>query len=66
MNLILVDGGWSDVSSTSSCSSTCERQVTKECNNPSPCGGGKNCNGHSTRYECCDNCTGKISRYVII
>ena len=59
MKPILVDGGWSDYSSTSSsCSTTCEREVTRECNNPSPCGGGNDCNGPSANYECCDNCTG--------
>ena len=57
---ILVDGGWSEDDGLSSCSSTCERQIIRECNNPIPCGGGSDCIGRSTTHECCENCTGMI------
>ena len=56
--LILVDGGWSEWSS--SITSKCERKSLRECNSPSPCGNGSSCTGQTTLYEWSPNCTGMI------
>eukprot|EP00112_Aurelia_sp_Birch-Aquarium-sp1_P005424 Seg1616.5 transcript_id=Seg1616.5/GoldUCD/mRNA.D3Y31 product="MAM and LDL-receptor class A domain-containing protein 2" protein_id=Seg1616.5/GoldUCD/D3Y31 len=46
-----VDGGWSEWSSWSNCSSKCEtglRTRSRTCTNPAPLGGGRQCHGQSS------------------
>ncbi|XP_032707288.1 complement component C6 [Lontra canadensis] len=48
-----VDGSWSCWSSWSTCDATYKRSRTRECNNPSPQLGGKNCEGEKQQEEHC-------------
>ena len=55
--LFSVDGGWSDWTPWGACSVTCDkgtRERSRECNNPSPENGGKDCDGHDSETEECN------------
>ena len=55
--LIAVDGGWGKWSKFSKCSKTCGEGVKKrfrDCNNPSPSDGGKECEGEHFESEDCN------------
>ena len=55
--LFPVDGGWSPWSPWTECSASCDggtRERTRECNNPSPKNGGKDCEGDKTETESCN------------
>ena len=65
-----VNGAWSQWTSYGSCSLTCGgdgNQVrTRECNNPSPLGGGADCSGKAEESKPChvDPCPGNLERAV--
>ena len=52
----LVDGGWSDWKNSGGCSKTCGLGIqimTRDCVNPNPLYGGKDCEGHKEKeVEC--------------
>ena len=55
--LSTVDGGWSKWTQWGSCSVTCGGGIYKrsrECNNPSPENGGKDCIGDNSETESCN------------
>ena len=60
----IVDGSWSAWSVSSPCDVTCgtgKRKQVRECTNPAPSGGGKNCEGSSQQNIPCNtgaNCPG--------
>ncbi|XP_060526529.1 A disintegrin and metalloproteinase with thrombospondin motifs 7 isoform X2 [Cylas formicarius] len=52
-----IDGGWGEWSAWSECSRTCGSGVSimqRECDHPSPSGGGKFCVGERKRYKICN------------
>ncbi|MCI4381201.1 hypothetical protein PGIGA_G00248690 [Pangasianodon gigas] len=54
---LLVHGSWSSWSEYSSCSRTCGGGITyrkRECNNPRPAFGGRNCEGEEMEAELCN------------
>ena len=60
----LVSGGWSSWGQWSICDNICGGSVinrTRTCDNPSPKGGGPDCNGKAieTKLECAWPCTSK-------
>ncbi len=60
------DGGWSDYSQWSTCTLTCgggTQSRTRLCNNPTPTGDGKTCNGPSSQTQICNNITCPIGKY---
>jgi len=64
MDVITVDGGWTDWTDWSSCSVSCgdgERIRTRNCSNPTPLDGGADCTGNNTDWQSChqQGCTGK-------
>ena len=57
ISLVAVDGGWSEWSQFSPCSKTCGGgSITRfrNCNNPSPLNGGKNCPGEYFESQDCN------------
>lgn len=54
---LTVDGGWSEWTMWSECTSECERQRTRECTDPEPKHGGRLCDGAALDT---DNCTGDL------
>lgn len=59
----IVDGGWSQWGPWSECSALCGGGVTlriRQCNNPAPQGGGRECSGGADQQKECnrDACTG--------
>ena len=55
--LSVVDGGWSDWTDWTSCDAPCGggmRDRSRECNNPPPQYGGKECAGSSNETEHCN------------
>lgn len=63
-NLFLVNGGYSEWSSWSQCSSSCgvgHRSRSRTCTNPHPGPGGNDCSGSNTNTEQCNiaDCPGK-------
>lgn len=55
--IIAVDGGWGEWGEWSSCDKDCgggKQQRTRACDNPSPSGGGKDCDGSSTETKDCN------------
>eukprot|EP00118_Oscarella_pearsei_P012583 m.93683 g.93683 ORF g.93683 m.93683 type:complete len:315 (+) comp36795_c0_seq5:312-1256(+) len=56
-NSCQVDGGWSSWTARTSCSKSCGggcHQMTRECNNPPPSNGGRQCFGQSVRFSLCN------------
>lgn len=53
-----IDGGFSNWMNQGGCSKTCgtdgKQKQVRLCNNPAPSGGGKGCQGESTRYVSCN------------
>lgn len=52
-----VDGSWGEWSEWSLCSSSCERQRSRDCTAPEPKHGGRLCDGVALMT---DNCTGGL------
>ena len=64
INIILVNGKWSEWSTYSECSKTCAggtKTRTRECNNPPKKGSGRDCVGDAEETITCgtDTCPGK-------
>ena len=63
--LYKVDGNWGDWTAYTECSATCGYTATKtrtrECDNPEPRDGGRECEGDDTETTNCDlpDCPGK-------
>ncbi|XP_070504620.1 thrombospondin-2-like [Chironomus tepperi] len=58
INVCNIDGGWSDWTDWSACSTTCERGIQvryRYCNNPEPTHNGKSCSGHYYETKYCMN-----------
>ena len=63
---VLVHGNWGTWGTWSDCSKTCgngQNNRTRECNNPAPMHGGRNCDGNMTEVDVCKDkeCPGKIN-----
>ena len=61
--ILLVNGGWSEWGSWTSCSHTCgggSQTRMRTCTNPPPSGGGADCQGGNSQSQSCntDECTG--------
>ena len=54
----MVNGGWGEWESWSSCGSNCKMTRTRGCNNPAPANGGSDCEGNIEEVTNCDggNC----------
>ena len=65
-----MNGGWSEWSSWSHCTSKCGRGVKKRhrtCTNPEPINGGDACQGSALqKSECSVSCPGEFSNHGII
>lgn len=67
--LYVVDGGWTDWTSWSSCLHTCGRHSrshrTRTCSNPAPLFGGQHCLGHHLDIRACNigPCPGKKNAF---
>ncbi len=61
------DGGWSGWSSWTRCDKVCgggAQHRERLCDNPMPCGNGKNCPGHGREFKECNihSCQGQLIR----
>lgn len=64
MNIITVDGGWSDYTPWGKCSKSCGggmQSRTRTCTNPAPSNDGKVCEGSTEDTKACETvkCPGK-------
>ena len=54
----IVNGGWSEWTSWSTCGQNCQKSRSRLCNNPTPANGGSECSGENTEDMSCSggNC----------
>jgi len=68
-NMYGVDGGWSTWSEWGDCSATCaegQKTRTRNCTNPPPKNGGKDCRGEKKETQACSHitfCSGELTLY---
>lgn len=67
----LVDGDWSNWTEWTSCSQVCnggEQTRFRECNNPAPLHGGKDCQGHKRESRTCNyfKCPGETIMEMLV
>ena len=69
--LKIVDGGWSEWTHWSECNQPCnggQHKRIRDCTNPTPHSGGKECDGNNEEFKPCltHQCKSKILSYISI